>query len=99
MHARKVSKTVLATAVAAVALGATPLANAGIIAPGKHPDGVGVPQKLHGIGVPQKHPDGIGVPGTRQHGIRIPGSIRVPGQNGNIIAVFKHPDRVRSAQS
>ena len=48
MYASKLPKLVVATALT-VALGATPLAHAGLGIPQKHPDG---------LGVPQKHPDG-----------------------------------------
>ena len=55
MRPANLPKLLAATAVAAVALGATPLAQAGIGAPGKHPD-----KHPDIIGV-LKHPDIIGV--------------------------------------
>jgi hypothetical protein len=59
MNATKLPKLVLATAVAAAALGATPLAQAGLGTPQKHPEIIAV-KHPDIIGV-LKHPDIIGV--------------------------------------
>jgi hypothetical protein len=68
MRTANLPKLLAATAVAAVALGATPLAQAGIGVPGKHPDKhpdlIGVlkhPDKHPEIIAILKHPDSIGV--------------------------------------
>ncbi len=55
MRTANLPKLLATTAVAAVALGATPLAQAGLGMPQKHPD-----KRPHIIGV-LKHPDIIGV--------------------------------------
>ena len=55
MRTANLPKLLATTAVAAVALGATPLAQAGLGIPQKHPD-----KRPHIIGV-LKHPDFIGV--------------------------------------
>ena len=55
MRTANLPKLLARTAVAAVALGATPLAQAGLGIPQKHPD-----KRPHIIGV-LKHPDIIGV--------------------------------------
>ena len=59
MHATKLPKVVVATALAAAALGATPLAQAGVGAPQKRPHIIGVLKRPHIIAV--KHPDIIAI--------------------------------------
>jgi hypothetical protein len=58
MHATKLPKLLAATALAVVALGATPLAQAGLGAPQKHPDIIAV---KHPDIIAIKHPDIIAV--------------------------------------
>jgi Spy/CpxP family protein refolding chaperone len=63
MQTKNLTKTLAAAATIAVgALAATPLAQAGLGMPQKHPDGLGMPQKRpHGLGMPQKQTSIIGV--------------------------------------
>ena len=58
MHATKLPKLLAATALAVVALGATPLAQAGLASPQKHPDIIAV---KHPDIIAVKHPDIIAV--------------------------------------
>jgi hypothetical protein len=77
------SKTSMLLAIAAVAVGAfgsASVAQAGLGAPQKHPDGV----IWEGSLVPQKHPDIIGV-------LKRPDIIGVL-KHPDIIGVLKHPD-------
>jgi len=60
MHGTTLPKIAAATALAGAALGATPLAQAGVSQPQKHPEIIGVLNAPRIIGV-LKHPEIIGV--------------------------------------
>ena len=81
MHATKLPKLLAATALAVVALGATPLAQAGLASPQKHPDITAV-----------KHPDIIAVKHPDIIAVKHPDIIAV--KHPDIIAILKHPDRL-----